>query len=431
MGAPRAWRRRALARIPLRSWPILALTALSLLAAPSTGLAEDTDQIRFYGSFRLGIGDFLDTKQKDGLEIEHEALLTGMSVGVNLGRYLGAELAGDVFNTDFHLPGRGRVGEYNTFSLIPQVRVRYPLLDGLLTPYLIGGVGIAHNEFNDRKAKGVGLSIHANDTSMVGALGAGIEYFIANNIALGVEVRYLISRDQEIEIEHRTQKAKLDALLAAVSLRLLFPESPTARQTEPADYRTDGRYYLGFRIGGETQVHDRVADGIEARPPLNAIGGTLGPFYGVVLGMDLTRYLGVEVAGEGFEFLLAVPHQGAVAKYAVYEVTPLLRLRYPVLGGRLVPYVLAGAGVTWGEVHDIKPQGLGLNIRGRNYAPAGVVGIGTDYFVARNIAVGLELKYLISRGHTATIAGRTQDMNLDSLLTFLGVRIFFGKGDAH
>jgi opacity protein-like surface antigen len=146
--------------------------------------------------------------------------------------------------------------------------------------------------------------------------------------------------------------------------------------------------------------------------------------------MDLTRYLGVEVAGEGFEFLLAVPHQGSVAKYGVYAVTSLLRLRYPVLGGRLVPYVLGGAGVTWGEVHDIKPQDLDLDISGQNYAPVGAVGIGTDYFVAHNIAVGLERKYLISRGHTVTIAGRTQDMNLDSLLTFLGVRIYFGKGSA-
>jgi opacity protein-like surface antigen len=431
MDAPRARPRRAPARIRLGGWSIFALTALSLLIAPATCRAEDTDQIRFYGSLRLGIGDFLDTKPIDGLEIEHEALLTGMSVGVNLGRYFGAELAGDVFNTDFHLPGRGRVGEYGTFSLIPQVRVRYPLLDGLLTPYLIGGVGIAHNDFNDRKPKGVGLSIHASDTTMVGAVGAGIEYFIANNIALGVEARYLISRDQEIEIEHRTQKAKLDAILAAVSLRLLFPESPTVLQTEPSDYRTDGRFYLGFRLGGETQVHDRVADDVEARPPHNAIGGTLGPFYGVTLGMDLTRYLGVELAGEGFEFLLAVPDRGSVAKYGVYAVTPLLRLRYPVLDGRLVPYVVGGAGVTWGEVHDVKPQGLGLNISGEDYAPVGVVGIGADYFVARNIAVGLELKYLISRGHTVTIAGRTQDMNLDSLLTFLGVRIFFGKGSAH
>jgi hypothetical protein len=51
-----------------------------------------------------------------------------------------------------------------------------------------------------------------------------------------------------------------------------------------------------------------------------------------------------------------------------------------------------------------------------------------DYFVAHNIAVGMELRYMILRGHSITVAGRTQDMNLDTLLTSLGVRIFFGKG---
>jgi opacity protein-like surface antigen len=431
MDAPRARGGRALAGGPPRGWILLALTALSLLVARATCHGEDTDQPRFYWSLRLGVGNLLDLRPIQELEVEREALLTGMSVGVNLGRYFGVELAGDQFNTDFHIPGVGRVGEYGMFSLIPQVRIRYPLLDGLLTPYLIGGVGIGHNDFNDRKQKGEGLSIHASDTTMVGAIGAGIEYFIANNIALGVEARYLISRDQEIEIQGRTQKADLDAVLAAVSLRLLFPETPAALETEPTDYRTEGRFYLGFRLGGATPVNRDVADDLQARPPNNAIVGPLGPLYGVVLGTDLTRHLGVELAGEGFEPLLAIPHLGSVTEYAIYSVTPEVRLRYPFVGGRLAPYALAGVGVSWGEVNDIKPHGFDLNIKGHDYAPVGVVGLGADYFVARNIAVGIELKYMILRGHSITIAGVTQDMNLDSFLTFLGVRIFFGKGSGH
>jgi opacity protein-like surface antigen len=234
---------------------------------------------------------------------------------------------------------------------------------------------------------------------------------------------------EELErIWGRTQKADLDAVLAAVSLRLLFPESPAALQAERSDYRTEGRFYLGLRLGGATPVHGRIADDLEARPANNAIGGTLGHLFGVVLGTDLTRHLGVELALEGFEPRLAIPNLGSVAEYGLYVVTPQVRLRYPVLGGRLVPYILGGAGVSWGEVNDIKPHGFNLNIKGEDYAPVGMLGIGAEYFVARNIAVGLELKYMISRGHSITVAGRTQHMNLDSILTFLGVRIFFGKG---
>lgn len=45
--------------------------------------------------------------------------------------------------------------------------------------------------------------------------------------------------------------------------------------------------------------------------------------------------------------------------------------------------------------------------------------------MASNIALGMEAKYLISRGHEIRLEGRTSDVKLDSLLFSFGLRIFF------
>ena len=41
--------------------------------------------------------------------------------------------------------------------------------------------------------------------------------------------------------------------------------------------------------------------------------------------------------------------------------------------------------------------------------------------------VSIESKYLYSRDHTLRVFGRDRDANLDSLLTSLSVRIYFGQ----
>jgi opacity protein-like surface antigen len=128
--------------------------------------------------------------------------------------------------------------------------------------------------------------------------------------------------------------------------------------------------------------------------------------------------------------ILAISGLGSVAEYAMYYVVPQLRARYPLLGGRLVPYLMGGVGATYFEVKDVKPRGFDLRLDGKNFSVAGLLGGGVDYLVARNIAVGLEVEYLISRGNSASINGNSQSLTLDALLMTAGVRVFFGKGTA-
>ena len=59
---------------------------------------------------------------------------------------------------------------------------------------------------------------------------------------------------------------------------------------------------------------------------------------------------------------------------------------------------------------------------------AGALGAGVEYFVTTNVAIGLEVKYVISRGHELRIAGQpVGDGTLDSVLLSVGVRAFLGR----
>jgi opacity protein-like surface antigen len=105
--------------------------------------------------------------------------------------------------------------------VVPQARFRYPLLDGRrLVPYIFGGLGVSYAEFNDRK--GVHAEVRGTDLGLAVAIGGGLEYFLTQNIALGVETKYLLTRGHKLRDERGTQATRVDAFLVAVGLRVYF-----------------------------------------------------------------------------------------------------------------------------------------------------------------------------------------------------------------
>jgi hypothetical protein len=82
----------------------------------------------------------------------------------------------------------------------------------------------------------------------------------------------------------------------------------------------------------------------------------------VAVGIDLGRYAGIELSADGYEPRLAVRPFGVIGEYAIYAVIPQLRLRYPLAGGRITPYLLTGVGLSWAEVNDRKPAGFDLDV---------------------------------------------------------------------
>src|SRR5688572_32916311 len=79
------------------------------------------------------------------------------------------------------------------------------------------------------------------------------------------------------------------------------------------------------------------------------VGGGLGAtpneqVLGVSLGVNFNRYLGLELAGDGWERNMRLGGR-TIGEFAMYTGMLTLRARYPLLDGRLTPYALAGLGV--------------------------------------------------------------------------------------
>jgi opacity protein-like surface antigen len=202
---------------------ITALTLLALLILAEPVRAQDTDDLRGYLGFRLGLTAAADTDIGGGLGATPNEQVLGVLVGVNLGRHLGVELAGDGWERNMRLGGH-TIGEFAIYTVMPYLRARYPLFDGRITPYALAGLGVGYTEFNDRKRPGFDVDVGGTDWGVVGAIGVGIEYFVANNIAVGAETKYIISRDQGVRFNGGRQSLDLDTLLVTAGIRILFPE---------------------------------------------------------------------------------------------------------------------------------------------------------------------------------------------------------------
>jgi len=401
------------------SWAkVLIVSLLAVVVVAASGVpacAQDSDRFRPY----IGL-KFFDTNPATGV---HD--LYGFSLGANVNKYLGFELSGDTYQVFPDISPFGTIGEYGVFALIPQARLRYPVWEDRLVPYLIGGVGVAFTDFNDRKPRGYGLLIHDQTATVVaGTLGAGIEYFVADNIALGVEARYLFAPDPTLLVQGNREKVKISAPLITFGMRVFYPElHPAPMAEERPDVPT--RLYIGVRAGGALELNTDLIPGITTEPSNNAIGGALSPAFGVSLGLNFGRYLGLELAADGYEVNLQQRGLGGIGENAIYTIIPYLRLRYPMAGDRLQPYGLIGFGLGHTEFNDRKPPAANTQVNANDNSWAMGVGAGVEYFVTSNVAVGMELKYLYTPGHAMTIGSNpTRDATVSGLLFSVSLRAF-------
>jgi len=384
-------------------------------AAPSW--AEDSDRVRYYLHLR---GQ--DTNPLTGVH-DH----WGFSLGANLDRHWGLELSADTLERRVKQGGR-TLGEFSIGALVPQVRLRYPLFDDRLVPYIVGGVGVAFTDFNDRKPQVPPVSIKGTEqTFVVGTIGAGLEYYVADNLAVGVEVKYLAAGDTTLRLDGARHSQQVESLFLTLGLRLLVPEhrpQPPVAPGEPASRRL----YFGVRAGAAVATDTSAFSNVEIRPEPPAYFGSGNQFVGAAFGMDFGRHLGVELAADGYEVVLAAPSGGSLIEVAVMHAIPQLRLRYPLLDGRLVPYALGGVGLGYVEQNDRKGAGIGVDVETSTLGLAAAVGAGMEYFAASNIAVGLEARYLTNRGHTVQLdGGRQASGHYDAVTVAVTLRIFLAQ----
>src|SRR4029434_4709414 len=96
----------------------------------------------------------------------------------------------------------------------------------------LGGVGVALTDFNDRKQPAFGVSVRDESSTPVATLGAGVDYFIADNIALNAEFKYLFAESQTLRVGGVPHRVDVSSPLASVGFRLFYP---ALSSTEPGE----------------------------------------------------------------------------------------------------------------------------------------------------------------------------------------------------
>lgn len=396
----------------MRKWGCLAVVVVALFAAvPARG--EDSDQRRYYLDLRYG--------ESNPISNAHDVV--GASLGLNVGRYLGFELAMDWFQLRMQPPS-GRVGDLTVRSFTPQMRLRYPLFDDRLVPYVFGGMGVSLTQVNDTTTQVVWSSGNT-DTRAVTTLGLGLEYFLRDNIAFGVEGKYFILGSGSFTAHGAETEMGLNTGTMTFGFRLFYPELHPSEPGTPPRGRNWWRFYGALRTGGALSVHKQIFPGVSTTPGQQILGSRFTMMFGAALGLDLGDYFGVEASFENYVLKLSLPGTGPIGKYSIFPILLQPRLRYPLLDGRLEPYLLGGIGAELAEPDKPNDNAMGVLVSGRDVGLAGSLGAGIQYYVMDDIGINAELKYVFSRGLDFQIDGQPEvSGNNDALLLSIGLRAY-------
>lgn len=367
---------------------LLAGAAVGSLA----GQAEDSDRVRPYVYLRSAefntVWDVLD-----GYSI---------GAGVNLNRHWGVELAGDFYEKHLIDDTIGRVGEEAIWHFIPQVRFRYPMLKDRLVPYLIGGIGPASMQFNDRSVGGFGVDIDADGYSWSAAFGGGIEYFLTDSVAFNLEAKYLWTQPIDISIGGVARELDMSAPMATFGFRVFLDDN----HVRPMPWAGDdvaARLFFSTHFGVGGMTDGNWAPKVSLEPEVSK-WGSLNQIYGLSLGADFGRHWGVELTADSTEWGVIVDGVGQVCEYAFVPVIAQARFRYPLGDSRWVPFVMGGFGAAYGERNDVKPAGAATRVKAKGVYPAASAGAGIEYFFSRSASISSEFHWNYSWGHKVSIA---------------------------
>lgn len=391
---------------------VSVLAGALLLAGAAPCRAQDGDRTRVYMGVRIGESNPI-TRAND---------VAGVSLGANFDRYLGFEFSFDAYELFLETSQYGRAAELGIEGLLPQLRLRYPLLGDRLVPYALLGGGLAIAQINDEKVPTVWAS-SGSLTSLraMGAFGGGVEYYVSPNIAAGVEGKYYLTGQKTYDASGTRKTIDLNAGVLTFGLRLFYPEIGVD-ETQFAAARSASRPYLNVRFGGAVRMAGDVFTGIHTEPEQSMFGSNFDPYFAVGIGSTIGRYFDIEISGQNYELRLELPGGGS-AEYAVFPVLVQPKLHFPLDDLRLDPYVLVGVGFDNAEVNDA--GSTGQTVTGNAMGVIGAFGAGIDYFVTSDVSFGLETKYIVSRGHTLQIDdGAKLDGNLDTLIVSIGVRAY-------
>lgn len=405
----RSFRAFTPAAVPLAG----AALGLAGLLAPA-GQAEDADRFRPYVRFHSG-----DISPLWGVDD-----LWSFSVGANFNQYLGAELTLDFFEREYESESLGGVvAEVSAWNPLPYFRLRYPMANNRLVPYVLAGVGPTFLQFNDRQKAAFGQEVDIEGWTVSVGLGGGVEYFIGDNVTFGLEGKYLWMNPIDAKVAGESTEVELSSAMFTFGLRVYWDENNPRPLLGDPEQPNPNRFYFGMRVGGHIMTDSEFSHGVSFGDEASA-KGSFNQTGSLAFGYDFGEHLGVELAADSIEPNLEYDGYGAVSEYGMGAVIPYLRLRYPMHRGRWVPYLMAGAGIVYGENNDQKEAGAGLDIDAKGIYPALAVGGGIEYFVARNFSINADARWLYSWDHEFRINGADAGGDFSTVMLNLGFRVY-------
>lgn len=410
------------------------ITLFSVMVASVEAWAGDSVDIRPYLQPRFGIENsfhyYTQPNAVPGASLDSpsEEPHIGATLGVDLGRYWGIELAGDYVKTNLVEASGKKAGDYAVTTLLGQLRFRYPLLQNKLVPYLLAGGGIGYGEFSGRED--FSFNGGGSDTVPLGVIGGGAEYFVSQNIALGIEAKYYFDFHPKIrlsEAEER-QKLTLDGVGVTMNMRVYLDQLATGRyaqlaELEPPARDSDAmRGYFSLR-GGVAFLTDTDA------VPGATFDSTSGPLADVSIGMNFNKHWGAELAFDYARTQLRSPTVGKITGYPIWTFAALARFRYPLLNDKLSPYILAGPGIGFGEIGDLDQPSSVTGFTGsggnQNRSIVAVFGAGVDYFIGHNVTFNIEVKRVVFFDTTVKLNGQPKTLSPEFVSLVAGIRVFF------
>jgi opacity protein-like surface antigen len=169
-----------------------------------------------------------------------------------------------------------------------------------------------------------------------------------------------------------------------------------------------------------------------------------GIAYGGTIGIDLMKYVAVEIKGTRFQ---GGTYAGAAdgLSQGVMTRMPLefhIQGRIPLMNGKLIPYLAVGAGfglnsyeVDAGLIQEWSDLNMTLAETVENKLIVPVIGLGFDFALMPNFVVNLEGRYLIGKANGSwsltennsglEATGTLTDLNMNTMVFGLGFKFQF------
>jgi opacity protein-like surface antigen len=144
---------------------------------------------------------------------------------------------------------------------------------------------------------------------------------------------------------------------------------------------------------------------------------------GFGVGADLSRHVGLELVFDTYEKDFD-PFGTKIGEESLLSLVPQVRLRLPLAHDRIVPYVIAGAGVGWYDFNDPTQPGFDSNVDAQGTKMVISGGLGVDFFINPNVAFNLEWKYIWLEDLNISVDGEPGTFQMADFLGTFGLRAY-------